>query len=248
MNNKLDGHVEAYEGRSIYDFDNSILLNWYPERVIAATSGAQSLLELGLGHGITARQFLPHFKRYLVLEGSSAVIANFNKRFPECPVEIIETFFEEFDTKEQFDVIVLGFVLEHVDDPQQILKHFRSFLKPGGDMFVAVPNAEVLNRRLGHHAGLLPDMHELSENDLIQGHKRYYSVASFTEELETAGYAIKRMEGVYLKPLTTSQMLSLNLSPAIINAMCEVGVDYPELSCGLLAHVRSTSAVAPPHP
>ena len=33
-------------------------------------------------------------------------------------------------------------------------------------------------------------------------------------------------------------MISLNFDNKIINALCEVGIDYPELSCGILAQVR----------
>lgn len=241
MSYTLDNHVKAYEGECIYDFDNSILLNWYPKRVMALAKRKGSLLELGLGHGFSTENFHNQYERYLVLEGSPAVIDNFRKRHPNCPVEIIETYFEDFKTSDKFDVIVLGFILEHVENPQQILKHYSSFLKPGGDMFVTVPNAEVLNRRLGYHAGLLSNLQELSENDYIQGHKRYYTLSSLTEELKTAGYSIESIEGIYLKPFTTSQMLSLNLNTAIINALCEVGLNYPELSCGLLAHTTFTT-------
>jgi hypothetical protein len=119
----------------------------------------------------------------------------------------------------------------------EILRHYRSFLAPGGKIFLAVPNAEVLNRRLGHLAGMLDDMAALSQNDHLQGHKRYYTVSSLTEEVEQAGYRVVWMEGVYLKPLTTSQMVSLRLDPKIIRALCEVGVGYPELSCGILAEI-----------
>ena len=104
-------------------------------------------------------------------------------------------------------------------------------------MFVTVPNAEVLNRRLGHLAGLLPDMQQLSEHDLLLGHKRYYTVETLRKDIETAGYQITRMEGIYLKPLTTSQMVSLNLDEAIIDALCFAAIDYPELSCGIMAEL-----------
>ena len=63
----------------------------------------------------------------------------------------------------------MGFILEHVDDPLLILRHFR-ISRPDGRMFLAVPNAEVLNRRLGQLAGLLDDVTELSENDQLLGH------------------------------------------------------------------------------
>lgn len=237
MSNSLDNHVEAYQGLSIYDFDNTIQLNWYPERIVKFSQGAASLLELGLGHGITATVFEKHFPRHVVIDASPAVIENFRQRHPDSKVEIALSYFETFESPERFDVIVFGYILEHVEDPIQILKHFRKFMKPDGRMFVTVPNAEVLNRRLGHLAGLLPDMQSLSEHDLLLGHKRYYTVDSLRADIEQAGYTIKRLEGIYLKPLTTQQMISLNLNERIIQALCLAAIDYPELSCGILAEL-----------
>jgi SAM-dependent methyltransferase len=240
MNNTLDDHVRAYEGDLQYDFDNQILLNWYPQRILEFIDKSSSLLELGLGHGYTTRLFSQHFSKHLVLEGSNAVIDNFRKKFPDCSSEIKRVFFEEFSGEEKFDVIVMGFILEHVDNPGGILNHFKRFLKKDGKIFVAVPNAEVLNRRIGHLAGMLPDMQELSENDFMLGHKRYYTVKSLTDDISKAGFNIERMEGIYLKPFTTQQMISLNFDKNVINALCRVGIEYPELSCGILAQLKMT--------
>lgn len=242
MKSSLDKHVQAYQGNNIYDFDNTIQLEWYPRRILEFSRGANSLLELGLGHGITARVFEPHFKRHVVVDASPAVIENFHQRHPHSTIEIAESYFETFETPERFDVIVFGYVLEHVDDPQKILAHFRQFLAPDGRVFVTVPNAEVLNRRLGHLAGMLPDMQQLSEHDHLLGHQRYYTVDSLRHEIEAAGYEMRRLEGIYLKPLTTHQMTSLDLDPKIIEALCEVAVNYPELSCGILAELALPAA------
>lgn len=132
----------------------------------------------------------------------------------------------------------MGFILEHVDNPFEIIIRFKEFLVPNGKMFITVPNAEVLNRRLEHLAGILLDIQKLSENDLILGHKRYYTVESLTEEVRRAGFEIERMEGIYLKPFTTKQMTSLNFDKNIIDALCHVGIDYPELYCGILAQLK----------
>ena len=52
--------------------------------------------------------------------------------------------------------------------------------------------------------------------------------------LEQAGYRIVRKEGVFLKPLMTSQLQPLGLSNEIIEGMCTVGIDYPELCCAVM--------------
>ncbi len=235
----MDDHVGAYQGNNIYDFDNEILLNWYPKRILRVAKGKGSLLELGVGHGYSTNVFSEFFQRHLVLDGSSAVIENFKSKFPSCKAEILETYFENFETEERFDLIVLGFILEHVDDPIEILTKYKSYLKEGGSMFVSVPNSEVLNRRLGNKAGLLSDLKELSENDHLLGHKRYYSVDSLESDILKAGFRVKSMEGIYLKPFTTQQIVSLDLDEKIIDALCEVGIDYPELSCGIMAEIEA---------
>ncbi len=241
MKNTLDNHVKAYEGSNQYDFDNGILLNWYPQRILKLAKGATSILELGLGHGYTTKIFSENFKRHVVLEGSAAVIENFRKRFPDCRAQPVQTYFETYEGVEKFDVIVMGFILEHVDNPSDILSRYKKFLAGGGKVFIAVPNAEVMNRRLGYMAGLLPDMQTLSENDSLLGHKRYYTVTSLTEEIRDAGYEVERQEGIYLKPFTTSQIMSLNLDKSILDALCEIGVNYPELSCGIFMQLRIAS-------
>ena len=238
MKNILDQHAKAYEGQSQYDFDNAIMLKWYPLRIIEMTQGADSLLELGVGHGYSTKIFSEHFSRHLVLDGSASVIERFKQEFPDCSAEIVKTCFEDFKSEEKFDVIVLGFVLEHVDNPFEILNIYRNFLSPSGKMYIAVPNAQALNRRLGHLAYILKDLQELSENDISLGHKRYYTVDSLLEEIRAANYELERMEGIYLKPFTTQQIISLKLDPKIINALCLMGIEYPELSCGILAELK----------
>ena len=242
MTNRLDSYLSAYGEGFGFAFDNNIMLNWYPERIMRLCKSTDSLLELGLGHGYTTQRFSRFFSRHVVVDGSASVIEQFNQQFPDCGATVIESYFESFAPDEQFDVIVLGFILEHVANPEAILQRFKQFLAPGGRCFVAVPNGESLHRRFGHAAGLLDDMMALGAGDLELGHERLYSVASLSAELENCGYNVLRKEGIFLKPMTTDQLLSLQLKPEIIHGMCEVGIGYPELSCGLLFEVQAVGS------
>lgn len=239
MTHNLDKFSAAYETSFAYEFDNNIMLNWYPERIMKAAGREQALLELGLGHGYSSQRFSEFFATHDVVDGSPAVIERFRTHFPDCKAAIHEAYFEDFSPDRQYDLIVMGFVLEHVEDPGLILRRFRQFLNPGGRCFVAVPNGETLHRRFGRAANLLSDYFALSAADLALGHRRVYSLATLREEMEKAGYVVERTEGIFLKPLTTAQLLSLNLDEAITRAMCEVGIDYPELCAGLLIEARA---------
>jgi len=234
MATDLDHHIAAYGSGFGYAFDNNIISAWYPDRVMSSCPREGQLLELGIGRGVTTAAFSQHFSHHVVVDGSVAVISRFRAQFPNCRADVKQSYFETFDTDERFDVIVMGFVLEHVADPVALLKHVRTFLAPGGRLFIAVPNGESLHRRFGHAAGLLPDMMALGKGDLELGHQRVYSVATLNADLTAAGWTTVRREGIFMKPLTTEQVVSLDLSPDIIRGMCIVGIDYPELCCALL--------------
>lgn len=229
----LDCFKNAYGSSFAYDFDNRLILNWYPRRILDYVRGG-SLLELGLGHGYTAALFSERFSRHVVLDGSLAVIEQFQTKFPECRAEVVHTYFEEFSTTERFDVIVMGFVLEHVEDPLALLQKYREFLKPDGQLFIAVPNAETLNKRVGLAAGLLDDLYRLSDGDRALGHLRLFTVESLKRLIMEAHYSLVRLEGIFLKPLTTKQLLQLELDEQVLEGFLQVGIDYPELCVGLL--------------
>lgn len=234
---RLDSLSAAYGEQFAYAFDNDLILNWYPQRIMALASTG-SLLELGIGHGFSTVKFSEHYQRHLVIDGSPEIIKSFQTKYPECKAELCEAFFETFDTAEKFDLIVMGFILEHVDDPALILQIYRSFLKPGGSIFVTVPNAEALNKRFGYEAGLLNNLFDLGDGDIALGHQRLFSVTSLKGLVRSLGYVDVHTEGLFLKPLTTKQLLGLNISNEVAQAMMKVGVDYPELSVGILMQIK----------
>lgn len=235
----LDQFTSEYLPGSTTSFENELILNWYPKRILSRVNGSHSILELGLGHGHSACVFNPFFKRHVVIEGSSVVIDLFHQRKSNENVEIIKTFFEDFNTSERFDVIVMGFILEHVDNPESILLQYSKFLAPGGKMYVAVPNAKSLNRRLGLEMGMINDIYELNDNDIAQGHKRQFCRSTLKELLHSCGYNVTMEEGIYLKPLPLKFLKMLPNLNENLEAMLKVGIDFPDLCVGLLMEINS---------
>ena len=79
---KLDGYVDAYRPEFAYAFDNDLILNWYPHRVVEK-AGIGSLLELGVGHGYSTRIFRNHFDRHVIIDGSPKIIEKFRLENPD---------------------------------------------------------------------------------------------------------------------------------------------------------------------
>ena len=241
--NKLDKVSTEYMPGSATEIENNLILNWYPTRILdrVGRETAGSILELGIGHGYTTPLFNDFFDRHVVIDGSPVVIEQFRKNYQLESLEIVESYFETFDTHEAFDVVLMGFVLEHVDDPELLLNRYRQFLKPGGRLFVAVPNAKSMNRRLGLAMGKIDDIYSLNENDLALGHQRQYCLHTLRETLERADYDCVWEEGIYLKPLPLGYMQQMPEFDENLQAMLKVGVDFPELCVGLLVEARPKS-------
>ena len=83
-------------------------------------------------------------------------------------------------------------------------------------------------------------MGALGKGDIALGHRRLFTVSSLTTQLQDCGYRVVRQEGVFLKPFTTAQLESLELTAEIEAGMCEVGLEYPELSAALLFEAEVT--------
>jgi 2-polyprenyl-3-methyl-5-hydroxy-6-metoxy-1,4-benzoquinol methylase len=233
----LNAVASEYKPNAVTELENDLMLHWYPHRMMARFGKVEALLELGLGHGFTAELFAQSCSRHVIIEGASTVIDLFRQRHPQFSGEIVLGYFETYAPKELFDVIVMGFVLEHVNDPDQILARYRQFLKPGGKMYITVPNAKSLNRRLGLELGIIDNIYSLNCNDIAQGHQRQYCRDTLRETLQRARYRITHEEGIYLKPLPLSVLKTLPDFRANLQAMLKVGVDFPDLCVGLLMEV-----------
>ncbi|HVI25742.1 MAG TPA: class I SAM-dependent methyltransferase [Xanthomonadaceae bacterium] len=243
MKENLDQYKDAYEESFPYYWDETVLMEAYTRKVIAAVAGQRGVraLSLGIGRQIVSRALFENtdLAEYHVVEGSPEIIADYRRNVnPPAFVELHHAYFEDISFDRQFDLIEMGFVLEHVDDPGLILRRFREFLAPGGVLFVSVPNARSLHRLLGHAAGLMPDIYSLSPSDLALGHKRYFDADSIARLVEDSGYRVAARHGLMLKPLTSGQLHSLHMGPALDKALIEVGYGLPDIANGILLEAR----------
>lgn len=232
----LNEYKEAYGADFKFNDENLATLDWYSKRMCAdiRRNKIETILSLGIGHRIVSQniagELSHHLKRHLILEGAIDIIEDYRKKHgPPPQVQILHTYFEEFETKERFDAIEAGFVMEHVDDPAKVINHTKQFLKPGGKMYLAVPNASSLHRIIGHEAGMLDNYYKLSKYDLQLGHKRYFDLNSFSKLALDCGLRICNVEGIFLKPVTGDQLTLLNLNPKIWQALLKVGVEFPAI-------------------
>ena len=191
------------------------------------------MLDVGCGDGLLTQKMAECYPHVTGIDGSREKIETARRRVPAA--EFHAAMFEEFESVEAFDSVVMINFLEHVDDPVASICKARSLLAEGGEVVAFVPNALSLNRRLGVAMGIIKNPYELSEADLKVGHRRFYDMNKLAEDFVNGRMIPIEIGGLFLKPLPNAQMKSW--SPELREALYVVGGELPEY-CGL-AYVRA---------
>ncbi|HET7776284.1 MAG TPA: class I SAM-dependent methyltransferase [Azospira sp.] len=212
----------------------------YCFRILQRHLQGDSLLEMGPAEGVMTELLATTGKAMTVVEGSALFCDSLSQRFPAA--RVVHALFEEFEPEEQFDTIILGHVLEHVQDPVDILTRARRWLKPGGRIFAAVPNARSVHRQAAVIMGMLPQEDALNEMDLHHGHRRVFNPESFRSAFTQAGLKVDIFGGYWLKPISNGQIES-HWTPAMIEAFMQMGERYPDIA-GEIYVLASLPAVA----
>ena len=186
-----------------------------------------SVLELGPAEGVMTDELYPLFSDYTVVDGADFFIENLKRRYPK--IEGHACLFEDFHPTRQYDTILLGHVLEHVENPINVLKLCKLWIKRGGRIISAVPNCDSIHRQVAVRMGILTSVDELGETDHRNGHRRVYNRARLKADFETAGLFIVKLGGYWLKPLTNAQLEQIFTSE-MTQAFFELGEKYPEIA------------------
>ncbi|HZO95739.1 MAG TPA: methyltransferase domain-containing protein [Gaiellaceae bacterium] len=210
---------------------NALLIDYRFEAMAPWLAGARRCLELGCADGRMTARLRRAAEHLTAVDGSASYVETVRARFPE--VEAVQALFEEFDSAEPYDVVVLGHVLEHVADPVLVLRRARRLLAPGGRALVSVPNARSLHRQAGCVLGLLREPTDLNEADLRIGHRRVYTREALVADVRAAGLEPEVVTGVFLKPLSNAQ-IEATWDRELMDAFYELGKRYPELCAELL--------------
>jgi 2-polyprenyl-3-methyl-5-hydroxy-6-metoxy-1,4-benzoquinol methylase len=186
-----------------------------------------SILEMGPAEGLMTEELARLGQPLTVVEGAGAFCESLRGRFPQA--EIVHSLFEDFRPAKRFDNIVLGHVLEHVDDPVAILSAAKPWLADGGRILAAVPNARSLHRQAAVIMGLLKFEEELNDADRHHGHRRVYTPETFRRDFLQAGLKIEVFGGYWLKPVSNGQIES-DWSKEMLDAFMTLGERYPDIA------------------
>ncbi|MGE8546976.1 MAG: class I SAM-dependent methyltransferase [Alcaligenes sp.] len=220
-------HLEAISQNSLYAAGVNRAMVEYSFRIARRFVQGRSILEMGPAEGVMTELLVQLGKELTVVEGSQLFCDDLAARFPGIHVE--HALFEEFEPRQAFDTIVLGHVLEHVQDPVAILSRVREWLTPEGRVFAAVPNARSLHRQAAVMMGLLAQEDQLNDTDRHHGHRRVFNPESFRSAFTQAGLKVDYFGGYWIKPVSNSQ-IEATWTPQMVEAFMALGERYPDIA------------------
>jgi len=196
-----------------------------------------SILELGPAEGLMTDLLINLDEHLTVIEGSKVFATKLKEKHPK--INIIQGLFEEVDLKETFDNIILGHVLEHVENPALILKKVKQWLKTDGMVFCAVPNADSIHRQAAVEMGIINSVYEMSEKDKHHGHLRIYNTELLWSEFLNQNYTIMHKGGYWMKPLNDSQ-IEASWTTEMLDAFMKLGELYPDIAAEIYVIAKSS--------
>ena len=105
--------------------------------------------------------------------GLPVVVADASRRLPFAPAS--------------FDAAILSHVLEHMSWPEPVLRQIATLVRPGGRLYIAVPNALYLTQRLAFLRGRF----RYTEMGLMdRTHLRFFDFDSLAMLVEAAGLGL----------------------------------------------------------
>lgn len=221
---------------SIYENDpylkeNTFHIERYVELIDKYSLDKGHILEFGIGHAQTAVMLPNIFKKTTILDGDAELVGKYSEKLRN--INFVETYFENYIPENEslpYKNIGMGFILEHVDNPEAIINKYSKYLDEDGMIFVGVPNASSLHRLIANKAGLLDDISLMSDVDKKFGHLRFLTYKEWLAMFARCNMEVVASHGLFMKPFTTKQIESLNLSDVVYNALAEVALEYPEIS------------------
>lgn len=218
--------------RYAYGFDLDVM-HPFMLRSFAPHLRAGRSLELGCYQGDFTRRLLAHCPDLTCVEASTQALQEARTRLGE-QVQWIPGTFETVQLPQRYDNIFLTHVLEHLDDPVQVLRRINDeWLTESGRLFLVCPNANAPSRQIAVKMGLISHNAAVTDGEREHGHRRTYALDTLERDASAAGLRVLQRSGIFFKALANFQwdrLLQTDIvSEAYLEGCYQLGQQYPDL-------------------
>lgn len=139
-NYKMKKYMIALMLTQIYWQSHVKIFKWYKE--VISKLNLKTFLEIGSGHGLLTKELLKKKKAQGLicdisqqsLNLTKSILKNYNKK---NEILFKKKDFLKFNDKKKYDLIIMGEVIEHVENPIKFLKKVKKLLSSNGKVFIS---------------------------------------------------------------------------------------------------------------
>lgn len=184
---------------------NKILNKVRAETVLKYVQG-KKCLEVGCGEGQITKYLARKFDKVKAVDIDETLLSYVGE--PKN-VELMCVDIRDVEPESRYDTIVCTNVLEHVDNPIELMEVMSLWGHKNSVYIFSTPNAHSINRIIGTDIGMLTHEEQLGKHDIDAGHKRIYNIKTLHEHVEKAGFKIITSGSTVYKPLPNNIMAKL---------------------------------------
>jgi SAM-dependent methyltransferase len=161
---------------------------------------AQSFLELGCGSGafadlLSSNISLSSYVGVEVHPDAAAIARKKNYMVVESPIEVAMESIES----ESIDCVICNDVLEHLEDPWEVLRMLSRVLRPQGYIVASIPNVRYFPVFKSYFSA--GDWKYDQSGVLDRTHLRFFTKLSIGRMFDECEYDLIRIEGIFREPL-----------------------------------------------
>ena len=200
-------------------------------------------LELGSFKGDFTKRLLPHFSSITCVEASSVALSESKKKLDNYiaynPIEWVEGLFNDVKLPQKYDNIILTHVLEHIDNPIELLNKINTeWLSEKGKLFIVVPNANAPSRQIAVKMGLIEQNTSITPSEKEHGHNITYTLDVLESHATKSGLNVINRSGIFFKALANfqwDQLLQTDIiSKEYLDGCFALGQQYPDLCSSIM--------------
>jgi len=154
-------------------------------RLLANAPASSRILEVGIGSGSIGRGLSQKRFEIVCIEKDSSLAkqaADYYQR-----ILVLDLDKEDIPFLESFDFIILADILEHLEDPEELLKRARDLLKDNGKIIVSIPNIANWVIRLKLAFGKF----EYQDRGILdRDHIRFFTFKTAEDLIQKSGFEI----------------------------------------------------------
>jgi 2-polyprenyl-3-methyl-5-hydroxy-6-metoxy-1,4-benzoquinol methylase len=234
-NLELSDQENASNEKYAYRFDYDVMHPLMIRKLIEHRSSGK-VLEIGSYQGAFTERILEHFSDLTCVEISTDAFQQLKERIGSRAV-LHNDAIENIRLLEKFDIIVVTHVLEHVDNPVQVMQDLSSYLTEDGIIYAVVPSATAASRQIAVEMGLISHLTAVTEAERQHGHQRTYTLDTLKRDARAAGLKSITAGGIFFKGFANFQfdqaISSGIVSDSYLEGCYTLGDKYPELCASL---------------